>query len=579
MIVKLAAARKSDSSFTALAEYITSEDRPGEKIRWTEYTNLHAEDVADAISHVAATQNHNLLTKSDKTYHLIIAFPLGETPDRDVIHDIENELMESIHMQDFQRISAVHTDTNHLHLHVALNKIHPHNFNNFEPFQCKAKLQLAARSLENKHGLQPLIISDTLPLIDSAKINKIISESLATPDCTWITLQKSLAKEGLRFMAKGRGLVITDRSGKNEIKSSAVARGFSRARLEERLGEYNDHFLLPTDKHVAVKARTMEAHSNLSSFQSWSQKHLAASLVETLSLPGCDWMQIQQVLADAGVRFKTRGRGLVITDRTGKYHVKASLIDRSLSRANLEDRLGQFVDHEIPLRLCQYAPSPSTKPGRDLFDEYQGIKRSNMTARKDYFQGYTERKKSALATLRLNYQEQRMKIWAETSLTKRSKWLIMLKLKAVRTQEHNRIIKEFADQRDSIKKDTHTDSWPDYLIRQAESGSSPALQALRRSKAVRSEEKPVITGNYLTGQRRTAEQIMAALPAGFRVHKNGDISIQTFESEKIVLRANRLYIVGQSVHTHQSAANIARKLFVGRFNIIGDRIHTAGIEQ
>ena len=67
----------------------------------------------------------NVRAKGDKTYHLVVSFPPGEHPTADQLRDIEDELCAAIGLADHQRISAVHTDTDHLHIHVAISKIHP----------------------------------------------------------------------------------------------------------------------------------------------------------------------------------------------------------------------------------------------------------------------------------------------------------------------------------------------------------------------------------------------------------------------------------------------------------------------
>ncbi|MBF4377214.1 relaxase/mobilization nuclease domain-containing protein, partial [Vibrio anguillarum] len=88
-------------------------------------TNCHADSVRDAISEVLATQQSNTRAKNDKTYHLIISFRSGEQLEQGVLSEIEKRVCDSLGFSDHQRISAVHNDTDNLHMHVAINKIHP----------------------------------------------------------------------------------------------------------------------------------------------------------------------------------------------------------------------------------------------------------------------------------------------------------------------------------------------------------------------------------------------------------------------------------------------------------------------
>ena len=68
-------------------------------------------------------QNLNTRARGDKTYHLVVSFPPGERPSPDQLHVIEGELIGAIGLGEHQRMSAVHTDTEHLRIHIALNKV------------------------------------------------------------------------------------------------------------------------------------------------------------------------------------------------------------------------------------------------------------------------------------------------------------------------------------------------------------------------------------------------------------------------------------------------------------------------
>ena len=91
---------------------------------------------------------------SDKTYHLLITFPENETPDKETLKAIEHELCDSIGFGEHQRISVVHHDTDHLHVHVAINKIHPTKFTLHEPYNDYYVRNQVSSLLEDKYNLQ-----------------------------------------------------------------------------------------------------------------------------------------------------------------------------------------------------------------------------------------------------------------------------------------------------------------------------------------------------------------------------------------------------------------------------------------
>ena len=142
------------SSFSRLASYITDEKSNGEKVGFTKVTNCSFDEIDLAVREIEHTQDMNTRAKSDKTYHLIVSFRSGESPTEEQLADIEQVVCEGIGLGDHQRLSATHTDTDNLHIHIAINKIHPETLNLIEPFYDKYKLSELCKELEIKHDLE-----------------------------------------------------------------------------------------------------------------------------------------------------------------------------------------------------------------------------------------------------------------------------------------------------------------------------------------------------------------------------------------------------------------------------------------
>jgi Fe-S cluster biosynthesis and repair protein YggX len=126
----------------------------GEKVASYRVTNCETDDPAAAAILIEATQAANTRSKADKTYHLVFSFPPGENPSIEVLHAIEDELCAAIGYADHHRISAVHNDTDHLHVHVAINKVHPTGLQNIEPYFDKKRLMETCSKLEVKYDLE-----------------------------------------------------------------------------------------------------------------------------------------------------------------------------------------------------------------------------------------------------------------------------------------------------------------------------------------------------------------------------------------------------------------------------------------
>ena len=96
-------------------------------------TNCVSTDTTWAVREIAATQWLNTRAKSPRTYHLIISFKAGENPDAQTLRLTEERFCKALGYAEHQRVSVVHHDTDNVHIHVAINKIHPTTFTIHNP--------------------------------------------------------------------------------------------------------------------------------------------------------------------------------------------------------------------------------------------------------------------------------------------------------------------------------------------------------------------------------------------------------------------------------------------------------------
>ena len=79
-------------------------------------------------------------------------------------------MCERIGLGGHQRLSATHLDTGHLHLHVAINKIHPESFRCVEPYYDKsAALMQACVELEAKNMVDPEAHGEVLTMREATR--------------------------------------------------------------------------------------------------------------------------------------------------------------------------------------------------------------------------------------------------------------------------------------------------------------------------------------------------------------------------------------------------------------------------
>jgi hypothetical protein len=241
--------------WTRTAEYIMDTEEDGEKLAWYRITHCESDVPAMAIAEILVTQSENTRTRADKTYHLVISFREEEAPTREQLEDIEDTICEGLGLGEHQRISAVHQNTENLHLHIAINKIHPRNFRIIEPYYPYLKLDRLCQELEIKHGLEQdnrigqgqgkgkasEMEAHTGEQSLLSWIQEHLGESLKHIQETgqsWQDVHALLAEHDLVIKPRGAGLVIVTEDGKQGVKASAVDRGLSFKSLTERFGEY-----------------------------------------------------------------------------------------------------------------------------------------------------------------------------------------------------------------------------------------------------------------------------------------------------------------------------------------------------
>ncbi len=94
---------------------------------------------------------------SKRTYHLVISLhPDDRRLDGKELRQVVENLVETLGFSEHQYIAVRHNDTDHEHIHVAINKIHPETFRIHSPAWDHQKLFTGARALERELGLTPL---------------------------------------------------------------------------------------------------------------------------------------------------------------------------------------------------------------------------------------------------------------------------------------------------------------------------------------------------------------------------------------------------------------------------------------
>lgn len=351
------------STWSRTADYILDTAQGGAKVGGVRVSNCGSDDPAFATVEILATQARNTRSKSDKSYHLVVSFPAGERPPLAVLNQIEDSLVAAIGFADHQRISAVHTDTDHLHIHVAINKVHPQTLRNIEPYFDHRRLMETCERLEVIHGLQRtnhgLRLNgqalDDEPTHDQqrdydqyrspahdARVKSALRQSYHSalaeePEAESLDLVRDLSCLDVVHEARSTGVLLPDSPHADLDQDQAASPDVLRRIRDGDRGHAGQASRGMNSVRAEGRAGDLEAHDGRESLQGWIKRQVGDALTRAGS-----WADLHGVLAQHGLRITPRGAGLVIGTMDGREHVKASQIDRALSLDALKVRLGPY---------------------------------------------------------------------------------------------------------------------------------------------------------------------------------------------------------------------------------------------
>lgn len=558
------------STWQRTSDYIldvTGDTTNGEKVSSYRVTNCDTEDPADAATLIMATQQRNTRSKKDKTYHLVFSFPPGEEPDLDVLHKIEDELCESIGYSEHQRISAVHKDKDHLHVHVAINKVHPIGFQNIEPFYDKKKLMQACNEIEIKYNLQRTnhgeIISESIIERGEKDGNKVErSESLFRqylrksynlsfgyePEAKSINSLRTLSSRNMAHLSERTTVLLSSDA------SSGVQHG--RESNVDQLRWSSDGNRTTTKQRVSSKKiYDFECKSGISTLAGYIQTELGDCISNAKS-----WDELHKAINDHGLVLKKRGAGLVIGEPDLDVWVKASSVNRGYSFNSLERKLGEYKDSaEKKLKKCEFRkPNNVSNLSNSLFEKYKAEKDAlirqrihGMDAiRKDDF-NFKSNLKAWRAT------ERGLIKFSSKGATKKIMYsTIKSQFDAAMINNRN-VIKL---RRDELHKKTKILSWAEWLKEQAVNGDPSAIAVLRE----RESRTLKFEGDLLTAERADKAKHVILKAIKPKAHNDGCMSYKTLDGGVVFDRSTHVHAKTATVGAALVALELASKKFEGQ---------------
>jgi hypothetical protein len=542
MIVKHVPMRSlGKSDFAGLAEYVTDEQSKDHRLGHVQVTNCVAASLRDAITEVLATQHMNTRAKGDKTYHLIVSFRAGEHPGADTLRAIEARICAGLGYADHQRISAVHTDTDNLHIHIAINKIHPVRLTMHEPYYPHRTLAELCAKLERDYGLE---VDNHMPRRSGAENRAADMEQHAgveslvgwiQREClneikaaqSWQELHQVMRENGLELRVRANGCVFEAGDG-TMVKASTVARELSKPGLESRFGPFE----APTgpQPRAARDARLPRA-------------------------------RLERADAEAHAARRPVARVGRVPPPNSKHHLRALSELASVRIAGGgEDLLPKREYRKDPIRLRVNTV--------ELHARYKTAQQSVAMTQSEALKRIRHRRDRLIEAAKRSSRLRRATIKVLGESRGNKKLLYAQASNALRS-EIQAINKQFQQERIALYGQLSRRTWADWLKLEAQHGSAEALAALRAREAAQGLKGNTIRGE---GQARPGHA-----PAVDNITKKGTI---VFRAGMSAVRddGNKLQVSREVTRDGlQQALRLAMERYGNRITVNGTVVFKAQI--
>ena len=274
MIVKKVKNPKKSASKAArvgkLADYIHSpeSENSNEKCIYSGARGFICDDYPIQKAEMLALSQEAVRSK-DTINHYVLSWREGEKPSSEQVEKAVSIFMDELGLKEHQVIYGLHADTDNIHLHLAINRVHPETLKVIKPnkgFDIEAAHKAIAR-IEQVQGWQREQ-NGRYQVLDNGELGREQSdtnksrqpdqtkrdmeqrtgeksaERIAIEDgapiikkaLTWSQLHRELAEKGMRYEKTGSGATLF--VGDVGVKASSADRGASLIQLQKRLGKY-----------------------------------------------------------------------------------------------------------------------------------------------------------------------------------------------------------------------------------------------------------------------------------------------------------------------------------------------------
>ncbi|CCD29359.1 putative relaxase/mobilization nuclease family protein MobA [Candidatus Glomeribacter gigasporarum BEG34] len=420
----------------------------------------------------------------DPVYHYVLSWPEHERPKVEDVFSAVRDTLTALGIADHQYVIAIHADTDNLHAHVEVNRVHPQTFQVFDTYRDYLTLHYAAREAEIKYGWQH----------DNGFFQVI--------------------------EVNGKKCIV-------------------------RNNEYVDPDLVPT-RPGAKRAEVWSGEQSLETWCKAEPARDLKRVLEDKKTSS--WQNIHRALAQYGLELRDAGGGgfKVVDISAGTPEkmnkpltVSAAAAFRFMKRAELEKRFGAFEARSPDLQLDEPKRTYKRDPHKrlearlarkalreDLYHRFKAEEREareRQTLAKKALVPFAQEDKNRYQKLQAAYRARRIGIRQDAKLTPVQKQQAYMLAKVTMLKAREQLVQQIQQER-AIRRSLlpKIPRWREWVEQQAQRGDEAAISALRGMiyQESRNKKKKLARGNAQIEEN-------AILPA---VHQCADPQVRGFEN-------------------------------------------------
>jgi len=298
-------------------------------------------------------------------------------------------------------------------------------------------------------------------------------------------------------------------------------------KLDRTCAKLEKIFGLQQDNRIGQGTnKTKRLYDGRQSFQEWVSD-LSPEIMNQVG-KASSWSELHTALAKYNLCIRQHGAGFVIADLKQKLFIKASAVDRKLSKKSLEGFFGNFEKPDfrtLPKPVLKYEGIPKgIKKDNPIFTEFVSIEKAKKKERNNELKILYDQYNKKIISLKAWYYDCKKDLDKDWFIAKKERNMVMTRHRQTMKDRFDQYYKELQAEKARIIRSTSPVGWRTFILKEAHKGEREALKLLRKIP----KKKPLIKDNFISikGPQIIVPGFHKVTPHGELVYRFGRVQVR-----------------------------------------------------